>query len=453
MRQGNGGRAGGVDVLEILERKKRGEGLTPEEIVYLIEGFTREEIPAYQMAAFLMAVWFRGLDIAETVALTRAMLESGAQLDLSTLTGPTADKHSTGGVGDKVSLLLAPLAAACGLKVPMLSGRGLGHTGGTLDKLEAIPGYRLQLRNDEFLSIVEEVGCAIVGQSKDIAPADGRIYALRDVTATVDCVSLITASILSKKLAAGPRTIVIDLKTGSGAFMPDLADARRLARALLETGSRWDRRMAVVFSDMSQPLGRAVGHAVETIEAFAALRPQGRAAAPPDLVQLTEELAAEMIRVAGLCSDLASARELVRERWEGGEGWTRLQAWVAAQGGHLELDRDDFGLVVAPSAGEVTAERDGYVEAIACREIGRALGDLGGARRRVEDRLDLTAGIDFRVAVGEAVQTGQPLATLYCADPQRAAAATRRIRTAVTLGDQPASAPPLVLDRLGPAGS
>jgi len=439
-----------VNALEILERKKRGEELTPAEITFLIEGFTREEIPAYQMAAFLMAVWFRGLDIDETVALTRAMLESGEQLDLSTLTGPTADKHSTGGVGDKVSLLLAPLAAACGLKVPMLSGRGLGHTGGTLDKLEAIPGYRILLGNDEFLSIVEEVGCAIVGQSRDIAPADGRIYALRDVTATVDCVPLITASILSKKLAAGPRTIVIDLKTGSGAFMPDLADARRLARALLETGSRWDRSLAVVFSDMSQPLGRAVGHAVETIEAFAALRPQGRAAAPADLVQLTEELVAEMVRVAGLRPDLAGARELVRRRWEEGEGWQRLQAWVAAQGGHLDLDRDDFGLAVAPTAGEVAAERDGYVAAVACREIGHALGDLGGARRRVEDRLDLTAGIAFHVTVGEAVQAGQPLATLYCADPRRAAAAARRIAAAVVLDERPVPVPPLILERLGP---
>ncbi len=439
-----------MNALEILERKKRGEELTPAEITFLIEGFTREEIPAYQMAAFLMAVWFRGLDIDETVALTRAMLESGEQLDLSTLTGPTADKHSTGGVGDKVSLLLAPLAAACGLKVPMLSGRGLGHTGGTLDKLEAIPGYRILLGNDEFLSIVEEVGCAIVGQSRDIAPADGRIYALRDVTATVDCVPLITASILSKKLAAGPRTIVIDLKTGSGAFMPDLADARRLARALLETGSRWDRSLAVVFSDMSQPLGRAVGHAVETIEAFAALRPQGRAAAPADLVQLTEELVAEMVRVAGLRPDLAGARELVRRRWEEGEGWQRLQAWVAAQGGHLDLDRDDFGLAVAPTAGEVAAERDGYVAAVACREIGHALGDLGGARRRVEDRLDLTAGIAFHVTVGEAVQAGQPLATLYCADPRRAAAAARRIAAAVVLDERPVPVPPLILERLGP---
>jgi len=255
------------DALDIIERKKRGRELDAAEIAALVDGFTRGAVPDYQMAAWLMAVWFRGLTPAETVALTDAMLNSGSRLDVGPLARPTADKHSTGGVGDKVSLLLAPLAAACGLAVPMLSGRGLGHTGGTLDKLAAIPGYRTGLANDEFLRVVAQVGCAIVGQGPGIAPADGRIYALRDVTGTVDCVPLITASILSKKLAAGPAAIVIDLKTGSGAFMPDLAAARDLATALVATAAPYGRRLSVVFSDMSQPLGEAVGHANEAREA------------------------------------------------------------------------------------------------------------------------------------------------------------------------------------------
>ncbi len=286
------------------------------------------------MAACLMAIWFRGLDVAETIALTDAMLRSGQQLDLGGLPAPTADKHSTGGVGDKVSLLLAPLAAACGLCVPMLSGRGLGHTGGTLDKLAAVPGYRTDLDNATFLRIVGETGCAIIGQGPAIAPADGRIYALRDVTATVDCVPLITASILSKKLAAGPAAIVIDLKTGSGAFMTDLAAARALARALIDVAGHWGRRVAVVFSDMSQPLGVAVGHAVEAVEAFAALRPGGRRSAPADLVALTEDLVAEMLLLSRLDAD-ARGGPGARAR---GVGWRR------GAGATAGLDRRPGGL-------------------------------------------------------------------------------------------------------------
>jgi pyrimidine-nucleoside phosphorylase len=439
-----------VNVLELIERKKRGGELDAAELAALVAGFTARQVPEYQMAAFLMAVWFRGLSPRETVALTGAMLDSGARLELDDLPGPTADKHSTGGVGDKVSLLLAPLAAACGLRVPMLSGRGLGHTGGTLDKLEAVPGYRIHLPNSEFRRIVAEVGCAIVGQSEDIAPADGRIYALRDVTGTIDCVPLITASILSKKLAAGPETIVIDLKTGSGAFMSDLQQARGLARALVATAAHWRRRLAVVFSDMSQPLGVAVGHAGETIEAFAALRPGGRRRAPPDLVALTEELVAEMVVVAGLRRDRAAGLSLVREAWEGGAAWERLEAWLAAQGGRLAPERDDLGLELAPVAGEVAAPRGGHVAAVACREIGRALGDLGGARRRVEESLDLSAGLEFLVQVGQTVQAGQPLAVLRCRDAARVEAAAQRIGAAVTIGDEAVTAPPLILERYGP---
>ncbi len=437
-----------MNIIEILEAKKRGEALDAERIGELVAAFTDESLPPYQMSAFLMAVWFQGMDAAETVALTDAMLGSGQQLDVSGLGGPTADKHSTGGVGDKVSLLLAPLAAACGLKVPMLSGRGLGHTGGTLDKLEAVPGYTIHMPNEKFLEIVADVGCAVVGQSGDIAPADGKIYALRDVTATVDCVPLITASILSKKLAAGPETIVIDLKTGSGAFMSDLDSARSLARALIDTVGHWDRRMSVVFSDMSQPLGRAVGHANEALEAFDALREGGRERAPRDLVALTEILVADMVRVAGLAADEAAALERVRGVWDDGSALECLRKWMAAQGGRLDEGRDDLGLDVAPAIRDVTAPLDGVISAVDCREIGYALADLGGARLRTDENPDLTVGIDFQVTVGQAVTAGEPLATLLGRDVEKAERAARRLEAAVTVAEVDCPVQPLILDRM-----
>lgn len=437
-----------MNVLDIIEAKKRGQELDESRINDLVAGFTGGAVPEYQMAAFLMAVWFRGMTPDETALLTGAMLRSGEQLDTSRLSGPSADKHSTGGVGDKVSLLLAPLAAACGLKVPMLSGRGLGHTGGTLDKLEAIRGYDIRLDNKRFLDVVESVGCAIIGQGPTIAPADGLIYALRDVTATVDCVPLITASIMSKKLAAGPATIVIDLKTGSGAFMRDLEQAQALAAALIAVGRSHGRRMAVVFSDMGQPLGRAIGHANETLEAFAALRPGGRAAAPADLVRLTEELTADMVRVAGLEPTADAALARVRAAWDDGRALRVMLAWVAAQGGSLQPDRDDFGLDCAPTATELAAPHDGWLGALDCREIGLALADLGAARRRVEDALDLSAGLDWLVRVGQKVVRGQPLVRIACRERARADAALSRLGTVVTVSREPVAGRELILGRL-----
>jgi len=437
-----------VTIVEIIEAKKRGGRLEDAHIAQLVDGFTAGEVPEYQMAAFLMAVWFRGMDAEETAALTGAMLRSGEELDTGGLSAPSADKHSTGGVGDKVSLLLAPLAAACGLKVPMLSGRGLGHTGGTLDKLEAIPGYRIHMDNDEFLRLTEQVGCAIIGQSGTIAPADGRIYALRDVTATVDCVPLITASIMSKKLAAGPRTIVIDLKTGSGAFMRDLERARELARALVAVGGLYGRRMAVIFSDMDQPLGVAVGHASETLEAFRALRPEGRDAAPADLVTLTEELTADMVRVAGLAADRAAALAVVQEAWTSGRAFAKMLEWVRAQGGRLDPDRDDFGLETAPLALEVRAPAAGWLASVATRQVGLALTDLGAARRKVEDPLDLTAGLDFLPAIGDRLEPDTVVARIYARDRSRAEAAASRLTRALTVSPDPVEPRPLILDRL-----
>jgi len=437
-----------LNILEIIEAKKRGRELTASQVEFVVNGFTANAFADYQMSAFLMAVWFRGMTPGETASLTGAMLHSGEELDTGAMSAPTADKHSTGGVGDKVSLLLAPLAAACGLKVPMLSGRGLGHTGGTLDKLEAIPAYRIHMDNDEFLDLTEKVGCAIIGQSGSIAPADGRIYALRDVTATVDCVPLITASIMSKKLAAGPETIIIDLKTGSGAFMDDMARARELAGGLLAVGRLHGRRMSVIFSDMDQPLGRAIGHANETIEAFAALRPTGRDSAPADLVTLTEELVAEMVRVAGLEPDRHTALKRVREAWDSGRAFGRMQTWVEAQGGFIDPEREDFGLAVAPLALELEAPRDGWLAKVDCRQVGLSLADLGGARLTVADPLDLTAGLIFLPKVGTKVNKGDVLAELYCDDHGKATTAANRLLQALTFSDESVPCNDLILDRL-----
>jgi len=439
-----------VNIIQAIERKKRGGRLADDEIAALINGYMAGDFPDYQMAALLMAIWFRGMDDAETVALTGAMLRSGRELDWSHLDRPTADKHSTGGVGDKVSLLLAPLAAACGLAVPMLSGRGLGHTGGTLDKLEAIPGYEIHLANADFDRVVREHGCAIVGQGPEIAPADGRIYALRDVTGTVDCIPLITASIMSKKLAAGPGAVVIDLKVGDGAFMTDLEQARELARSLVLVGEAHGRRMAVRFTDMSQPLGVAVGHANETLEACDALRPGGRERAPADLVAVTEALVAAMLVAAGAQRDDAAARHAVRTAWDGGEALDSLLGWTRAQGGRLDPDRDDFGLELHPRVHAVAAPRDGVVRAVGCREVGLALGEIGGARRTVDDVLDLRGGIAMAVRVGDRVARGQPLAWIRAADAEAARRCGDRVAAAIALVEGDSSAPPLVLDRLDP---
>jgi len=413
-----------VNVVRLIEIKKRGGVLAAEDIDELIAGFTTGEVSRYQMAALLMAIWFQGMEPAETTALTGAMLRSGDALDLDELS-PTADKHSTGGVGDKVSLLLAPLAAACGVHVPMLSGRGLGHTGGTLDKLEAIPGYSIHLDNRAFIDTVAEVGCG-----------------------TVDCIPLITASIMSKKLAAGPQAIVIDLKVGAGAFMTDMDKARDLAASLVRIGKAWDRRMAVIFSDMSQPLGVAVGHANETVEAFAALRPEGRSKAPADLVRLTEELVVAMILAAGRVDTRKAAADTVRRAWESGDAFDVMIAWVAAQGGRIDPGRDDFGLDLTARILPVEASRAGWIGEIACRDFGAALGEIGGARQRVEDALDLGAGIDFLVNRGEKVEKGQPLAWIRSTDAGAAAHAVAVVAGAVSIVDEAAEIPDVVLDRM-----
>ena len=433
-----------MDAYELIDRKKRGGAHSAEELAALVAGVTDQSIPDYQLSAWLMAVWHKGLDPEETEALTLAMRDSGDTLDVSSLPGPTADKHSTGGVGDKISLLLAPLAAAVGLYVPMLSGRGLGHTGGTLDKLTAIDGYRVDLSADEMLDVVARVGCSIIGQTGRMAPADRRLYALRDVTATVDCIPLIVSSIMSKKLAAGPEHLVIDLKCGSGAFMRDLDSARELARALTDVGTRAGRKMSVLITDMDQPLGEAVGHSLEVREALDGLRGAGPAATR----ELTVELVTEMLDLASSGTRDEARREVVRAL-DSGAALEKFVAMVEAHGG--TLDPEDPALDVAPETEPLRADRDGYVAGFETAQVGRAVVDLGGGRRRHDDELDLGVGLRILRHRGDRVATGDPIVAIHARDEESAEKARTRLRAAITVDEEAPVEVPLVHERVGRA--
>jgi pyrimidine-nucleoside phosphorylase/thymidine phosphorylase len=410
-----------------------------------VDGFTRGEVPDYQMAAFCMAVFFRGMDPEEVSALTGAMLRSGDVLDLSDVPGAKVDKHSTGGVGDKVSLALAPLVAACGVRVPMISGRGLGHTGGTLDKLEAIPGFRTDLPPDRFRALVRDVGACLVGQTARLAPADRRLYALRDVTATVESIPLIAASIMSKKLAEGIDALVLDVKVGPGAFMKTAADARTLARTLAGIGRAAGKRVTALLTDMSQPLGRAVGNALEVGEAVELLRGGG----PADLREVTVALGAEMLLLGGGAADGASARRAIEGAIADGRGLAKLEEIVAAQGGDPAGLRDPGRLPRAPRTYEVPAPAAGFVQAIDCEAIGLAAVALGAGRAKVEDRVDPAVGIVVHRRIGDRVERGEPLCTVHEGDgSEPRARAGARLAGAFRIGEERAAPPPLVLERI-----
>lgn len=428
---------------ELIEKKKRGGHHDGAELDLLLDGIMQGSMPDYQLAAWLMAVWFSGMNEEETYLLTTRMRDSGACLDLSALPGPTADKHSTGGVGDKVSLVLAPLAAELGLCVPMLSGRGLGHTGGTLDKLSAIPGYRTDLSPREMLDVVERVGCSITGQTTEIAPADRKLYHLRDVTATVDCIPLIVSSILSKKLAAGPQHLVIDLKCGSGAFMRDLESARRLAKALLSTGRRAGRKVSALITDMDQPLGTAVGHALEVRESLQTLDGEG----PEDLRLLSVELVVEMGRLARLGAP-DELRQRCHAALESGRARERFFAMVRAHGGDLAAEDPIRSLEIAPEASVLTAEKKGWVGPVDAAEVGLAVVDLGGGRTTQDDELDLSVGLEVTARVGQEVQREEPLVRIFGHDSARVEAARRRLRRALPVSPRPVAERSLILERV-----
>ena len=393
-----------------LIRKKRDSGEhTREEIEFLISGYTRGEIPDYQIAAWLMSAWIRGLSRAETTALTQAMLHSGEVLDLSSLPGKKVDKHSTGGVGDKTSLILAPIVAAGGLVVPMLSGRGLGHTGGTLDKLESIPGFNTNLSLKDFRRVLGECGMALIGQTAEIAPADKKIYALRDATSTVENTGLICASIMSKKLAEGLDALVLDVKTGSGAFMKREEDAVGLAEVMVDAGKSMGKRMVALITDMDQPLGRAAGHANEIIECIEVLNGKG----PADVRELSVELSAWMFYLGEKTKSVQEGRKLAGRMISSGEAREKFKQCIRLQGGDERVIDEPDLLPKAVSKVDVSSNAGGVLVATDCEQFGIALAMLGGGRETTEDRIDHAVGLEFHKRIGERIEIGEPLATIH----------------------------------------
>lgn len=400
---------------DLIEKKRDGKELTRDEIAFLIRGYTRDEIPDYQMSAWLMAGFLRGLTDAETQALVEEMLYSGDVLTHDHIDLPKVDKHSTGGVGDKTSLAIAPIAAVCGVAVPMISGRALAHTGGTLDKLEAIPGFRTNLSLTEFKDVLARCGLALIGQTKEIAPADKKLYALRDVTATVQFRPFICASIMSKKLAEGIDGLVLDVKTGSGAFMQEYEESRKLAESLATIGRRMGKRVIALITDMNQPLGRWVGNAVETFEAIEML--QGNLTG--DFADLSLELAAQMIIVGGVETNLDNARQQSRDAITSGAALEKFKAVIEAQGGNPRVCDDPKLLPQAQKQQTITASRAGFVSGIETDEIGRIVMEWGGGRRRLEDKIDYGVGLYIHAKLGDEVKAGEPLVTAYFNDESK----------------------------------
>lgn len=429
---------------DVIRKKRDGEALSREEIEYFVTGVTRGELADYQASALLMAIFANGMDSRETQALTQAMLHSGDVLDFSDIELPKVDKHSTGGVGDKTSLILAPLVAAAGACVPMISGRGLGHTGGTLDKLESIPGYRVHLSLEEFRDVLKRVGFAMMGQTAEIAPADKKLYALRDATATVEAIPLIVASIMSKKLAAGLDALVLDVKTGSGAFMREESQSRALARALVATGNLSGVRTEALITDMGQPLGQWVGHAAEVRECIEILRNECAELARPTL-DLSVELAARMVLLANLDSTLEMARARVEQALDSGAALERFRENVILQGGDPHVCDDPQRLLpLTEHEVKVESPRAGFVTKIETAEIGLTVSALGGGRIRIEDTIDPAVGFRVEAQIGDEVAAGQALGLLYCRSEADGAEAVSRIQAAYEIGDEPVAPPTLI---------
>ncbi len=431
-----------LDARSILRQKRDGGSHRPQDLRAFLAGFARGEIPDYQMSAWLMAAFQRGLNEEETFAMTLALLESGRRFEWSSLARPVADKHSTGGVGDKVSLILAPLAAACGVAVPMVAGRGLGHTGGTLDKLESIPGFRTQLAPEAMAAQLHSLGAFIVGQGPELAPADGSIYALRDVTATVEFLPFIISSIVSKKIAEGAKALAYDVKCGDGAFMKTADEARALARGLVSVTRKLGASAAALLTDMSQPTGRSIGNALEVTEAVDVLRGGG----PTDTRELTLQLTAEMLALAGRESDRSAGRSLAERTLQSGQAWSLFVRLVEAQGGDPAAVEDPGRLPRAPIQVPVRAERSGVVGAIETRAMGELVVQLGGGRQRKESAVDPRIGIVLERKVGDAVEAGETLCIFHLAHEQPEVA--RRCAGLFKVGDRGANPPSLVLERV-----
>ena len=432
-----------MHMYDLITKKKHGAALTDEEIAFMIEGYVKGEIPDYQMAAMLMAIWFSGMTDHETAELTQVMARSGDQIDLSGISGRTVDKHSTGGVGDKTTLIACPIVAACGGKIAKMSGRGLGHTGGTVDKLAAIPGYRTELTREEFFHTVETCGISLIGQSGNLAPADKKLYALRDVTATVDSIPLIASSIMSKKLAAGASAILLDVKTGSGAFMKTQEDAIRLARTMVAIGEEAGRHTVALITDMDVPLGCGIGNSIEVRESVAVLRGEG----PADLREVSLSLAADMLFLIGKGTE-AECRSLAEHAIADGSALATLCRMVRAQGGDARVLTGEADFAAAPFSREVCAPRAGFVTRMDAEAIGEVSVVLGAGRETKESVIDPAAGLILHRKYGDAVQAGEPLATLCTSRQKTLAEAARRYGAAITIGEERPAQRPLIFARV-----
>jgi len=429
---------------DIIRKKRDGGELSHDEIAFFVKGVTNGDVAEYQISAWLMAVFLNGMTDAEQSALTAEMLHSGEILDFSDIAKPKADKHSTGGVGDKTSLLIAPMAAAAGVCVPMISGRGLGHTGGTLDKLESIPGYRVNLSLREFRTVLEAVGFAMNGQTAEIAPADKKLYAMRDATATVEAIPLIVASIISKKGAAGLGSMVIDVKTGSGAFMREPAKAKQLARALVKTGNDLGICSQALITDMNQPLGRGVGHSLEVLECVKLLRGEIEEGTRP-VLDLSIELAARMVLLAKLENDIEAARERVRSVHESGAALETFRRNVEAQLGDPRVCHDPQSILpLTDKAFPVESPRSGFVTQVDTAEVGYAIAEAGGGRVRIEDKIDPRVGFVGNMKIGDEVRAGDSLGVVFCDDSARGQATAKRIQASYQIGDEAPQRPDLI---------
>ena len=427
-----------MDMLEIIRKKKRGEELSKSEIEYMISGFTEGAIPDYQMSAFAMAVYFNGMTDAETAALTEAMARSGDMLDLSRFAGMSVDKHSTGGVGDKTSLVVGPIVASCGGFFAKMSGRGLGHTGGTVDKLEAIEGYKTALSPNEFFAQAEHVGIALIGQTGNMTPADKKLYALRDVTETVDSIPLIVSSIMSKKIAAGAHNIVLDVKCGSGAFMKEEESARTLAQKMVDIGKACGRGMAAIITDMDTPLGFAIGNALEAEEAFSLLRGEDI----PDLHEICLALSAELISMfRGVSAE--EARAMAENALESGAALAKAREWISEQGGDI-----DAPLAKAKYTRDIIAGESGYISHMNAEEIGRAALELGAGRKTKEDKIDFAAGIVLARKTGDFVREGETLAVMHAEREEKLDAAEKIFRSALEFSAEKPEEKKLIIDIL-----
>jgi pyrimidine-nucleoside phosphorylase len=429
---------------EIILKKRNGERLTKSEIEFLVSGYTNGLIPDYQFSAFLMAVYFQGMSFDEIADLTDAMMRSGKVFDLSDIAGHKIDKHSTGGVGDKVSLILAPLVAACGINVPMVSGRGLGHTGGTLDKLESIPGFRTDLTENEFKKQLKKIGLAMMGQTKELAPADKKIYALRDVTATVDSIPLIAASIMSKKLAEGIDGLVLDVKTGSGAFMRELSDAKKLTKVMIEIGKRMGKKVVALITSMEQPLGNMIGNSIEVLESIKYLKGNG----PKDLMEVTIALGEEMLLMGNKAKTKEQARQLLTNAINSGIALEKFRQLIKYQDGD-ERVIDTYNLLPhAKYRIEVKSHQTGYIQKIDALAMGLLSVEIGCGRRTIDDKIDYSAGFILKKKIGDEVKKGELLVEVFGQDQHKVKAVSQKILNTYKIGKEKVKPPKLILLRI-----